>query len=50
VNFDRAQAPVLTLKGILKPQELIFLMVGETPNRKGLPVVHRWANRGQFDR
>jgi hypothetical protein len=42
VNFERAQAPVLTLKGILAPLELIFLMQGETPNRKGQPVVHRW--------
>jgi hypothetical protein len=42
VNFDRAQAPVITLKGVLAPQELVFLMQGETPNRKGQPVVHRW--------
>jgi Helicase conserved C-terminal domain len=52
VNFDRAQAPVLTLKGILNPQELVFLMQGETPNRKGQPVVHRWFSvrfeSGQF--
>ena len=42
VNFDRAQAPVVTLKGLLAKQELVFLMQGETPNRKGQPVVHRW--------
>jgi superfamily II DNA/RNA helicase len=42
VNFDRAQAPVVTLKGILKPHEIVFLMQGEIPNRKGQPVVHRW--------
>ncbi|MBI3681126.1 MAG: DEAD/DEAH box helicase [Acidobacteria bacterium] len=42
VNFDRAQAPVITLKSILDSQELVFLMQGETPNRKGQPVVHRW--------
>jgi len=42
VNFDRAQAPVVTLKSILDRQELVFLMQGETPNRKGQPVIHRW--------
>jgi ERCC4-related helicase len=42
VNFDRAQAPVVTLKGVLKLQEIVFLMQGEIPNRKGQPVVHRW--------
>jgi superfamily II DNA/RNA helicase len=42
VNFDRAQAPVVTLKGVLNPQEIVFLMQGEIPNRKGQPVVHRW--------
>jgi hypothetical protein len=30
------------LKGVLAPQELVFLLQGETPNRKGQPVVHRW--------
>lgn len=42
VNFDRAQAPVITLKGVLASQEIVFLMQGETPNRKGQAVVHRW--------
>jgi hypothetical protein len=42
VNFDRSQAPVVTLKGTLKPLEIVFLMQGEIPNRKGQPVVHRW--------
>jgi hypothetical protein len=42
VNFGRAEAPVVTLKGVLHPGELVFLMQGEIPNRKGQPVVHSW--------
>jgi hypothetical protein len=42
VNFARAQAPVVTLRGLLPPQEMVFLIQGEIPNRKGQPVVHSW--------
>jgi superfamily II DNA or RNA helicase len=42
VNFGRAEAPVVTLEGVLQRGELVFLMQGEIPNRKGQPVVHSW--------
>jgi hypothetical protein len=32
----------VTLHGVLAPQELVFLMQGEIPNRKGQAVVHSW--------
>jgi hypothetical protein len=35
-------APVVTLRGVLAPQELVFLMQGEIPNRKGQVIVHSW--------
>ena len=42
VKVARAEAPVVTLRDVLKRQEIVFLMQGEIPNRKGQPVVHRW--------
>jgi ERCC4-related helicase len=52
VSFGRAQAPVVTLRGTLGPQEIEFLMQGEIPNRKGQAVVHSWFgvrfHRGTF--
>jgi hypothetical protein len=52
VNFERGHAPVITLKGVLVKDELVFLLEGEIPNRKGQPVVHRWFGvryeRGKF--
>ncbi|HEY6342764.1 MAG TPA: DEAD/DEAH box helicase [Bryobacteraceae bacterium] len=42
VKFGRAQAPVVTLRGALGPREIVFLMQGEIPNRKGQAVVHSW--------
>jgi len=42
VNFGRAVAPLVTLRGVLDRQEIVFLMQGEIPNRKGQPVVHSW--------
>jgi hypothetical protein len=42
VNFERGQAPVITLKGMLAKGELVFLLEGNIPNRKGQPVVHSW--------
>jgi len=49
VKFARREAPVVTLRDVLKKQEIIFLMQGEIPNRKGQPVVHSWFGvRYQF--
>jgi superfamily I DNA/RNA helicase len=52
VNFSRGQAPVVTMTGVLPRGELVFLMQGEIPNRKGQPVVHSWFGvrfvSGQF--
>lgn len=42
VSFGRAQAPVLRLPSVLRPQESLFLLQGEIPNRKGQPVIHEW--------
>ncbi len=42
VKFGRQQAPVVRLQGTLDPQESLFLMQGEIPNRKGQPVIHEW--------
>jgi hypothetical protein len=41
--FGRHEAPVVTLpQGVLGPHEVIFLMTGLIPNRKGHPLIHRW--------
>lgn len=40
--FGRHQAPVLTLDGGLAPGEVVFVISGLIPNRKGHPLVHRW--------
>jgi hypothetical protein len=42
VAFNRGEAPVLTVSGMLTPGEIVFLMQAEIPNRKGQPVVHSW--------
>lgn len=42
VTFGRAQAPVLRLPGVLQPNESLFLLQGEIPNRKVQPVIHEW--------
>ena len=42
VQFGRKQAPVLRLGGVLSPNESLFLIEGEIPNRKGQPVIHEW--------
>jgi hypothetical protein len=49
VNFGRAQAPVVTLRGALALQELVFLMQGEIPKRQGQAIVHSWFGV-RFDR
>lgn len=50
--FGRHQAPVLTLREVLAPTEVIFIMSGLIPNRKAHPSVHRWFgirfDSGQF--
>jgi len=40
--FGRHQAPVLTLGGKLAANEVIFIMSGLIPNRKGHPLLHLW--------
>jgi len=42
LKFQRKEAPVITLAGALRTSEIVFLMQGEIPNRKGQPVVHSW--------
>jgi superfamily II DNA or RNA helicase len=52
--FGRHQAPVLTLREVLAPAEVVFIVSGLIPNRKAHPLVHRWFGvrfiNGQFDR
>ncbi|MBI3302225.1 MAG: ATP-dependent helicase, partial [Deltaproteobacteria bacterium] len=52
--FGRHQAPVLTLREVLAPTEVVFIVSGLIPNRKAHPLVHRWFGvrftNGQFDR
>jgi hypothetical protein len=40
--FGRHQAPVLTLKDKLANDEIVFIMSGLIPNRKGHPLLHPW--------
>ncbi len=40
--FGRHEAPVLTLKNILPPREVVFLLSLMIPNRKGHPIMHRF--------
>src|SRR6516165_1046006 len=41
--FRRHEAPVLTLPpGVLRPHEIVFIISGLIPNRRGHPLVHRW--------
>ena len=50
--FGRHQAPVLTLREVLAPTEVVFIVSGLIPNRKAHPLVHRWFGveftNGQF--
>lgn len=52
-RFRRHEAPVLTLHGALKPREIIYVVSGVIPNRKGHPLIHRWLGlrflRGTYD-
>jgi superfamily II DNA or RNA helicase len=53
-TFGRHQAPVLTLPQGIGPQEVVFVMAGVIPNRRGQPVINRWLSvvfhQGQFQR
>jgi superfamily II DNA or RNA helicase len=41
-SFGRHEAPVITLAQGMEAGEMVFLMSGLIPNRKGQPLVHRW--------
>lgn len=41
-SFARHEAPVITLKDTLEPGQVVFLIAGLIPNRKGHPLIHRW--------
>jgi ERCC4-related helicase len=41
-EFGRHEAPVLLLHGVLDSDEIVFIVSGLIPNRKGHPLVHRW--------
>ncbi len=41
-SFRRHEAPVLKLPDVLHPDEVVFVVSGLIPNRKGHPLVHRW--------
>ncbi len=40
--FGRHEAPVITLQGVIKNNETIFILSGLIPNRKGHPLIHHW--------
>ncbi|WP_291322218.1 helicase-related protein [Desulfonatronospira sp.] len=40
-SFGRNEAPVLTLPS-LKPEEIIYILTGIIPNRKGQPLIQNW--------
>lgn len=37
--FDRGQAPIIGLNGVLKSSEIIFVVAGTIPNKKSTPLV-----------
>ena len=41
-SFGRHEAPVIVLQDHLEPYEVVFIISGLIPNRKGQPVIHRW--------
>ncbi len=41
-GFGRHEAPVLSLQGVLLPEETVFILSGLIPNLKGHPLVHHW--------
>lgn len=40
--FGRHQAPVITLADKLAPKEVVFIMSGVIPNRRGQPLINKW--------
>lgn len=40
--FARHEAPVLELPGVLRSDEIVFVLSGLIPNRKSHPLVHCW--------
>lgn len=40
--FGRHQAPVITLADKLAPQEIVFIISGVIPNRRGQPLINKW--------
>ena len=40
--FGRHQAPVLTLLNKLAPTEVVFIISGVIPNRRGQPLINKW--------
>jgi len=51
-SFGRHEAPVITIPEGRNKDEVLFLMSGLIPNRKGHPLIHRWFGvvfiRGKF--
>ena len=41
-GFGRHEAPMLSLQGVLSPEETVFILSGLIPNLKGHPLVHHW--------
>jgi len=41
-SFRRHEAPVVTLKGALEKDEVVFILSGLIPNRKSHPLIQRW--------
>jgi len=52
--FGRRQAPVVSLKEHLDPEEVVYICSGIIPNRKSHPLVHEWMavyyKKNRFDR
>ncbi len=40
--FGRHQAPVITLGDKLAPEEVVFIISGVIPNRRGQPLINKW--------
>ena len=40
--FGRHQAPVITLADKLAPEEVVFIISGVIPNRRGQPLINKW--------
>ena len=40
--FGRHQAPIITLADKLAPEEVVFIISGVIPNRRGQPLINKW--------